>query len=200
MNKCICGKSFLKGQSFNGHKSRCKIHLESVGKTIKHSKRKACSVEQKKKISLAVKKFYIDKKPTGIASSPEKEEERKRKISESMKKNTNAGGLRLGSGRGIKTWYLSHIAGNVYLRSSYELEYAKYLDAMNIKWKQNTESFIYIWKNDKHKYYPDFYLIDENLYIEIKGYETEKDIAKWKYFPHSLKILKLKDLKELNIL
>ena len=66
-------------------------------------------------------------KAKGIASSPKKEMERKRKISDSMKKNPNGGGLREGSGRGIKTWYQSPIAGRVYLRSTYELMYAQIL-------------------------------------------------------------------------
>lgn len=30
--KCECGKEFTNSQSFNGHKSHCKIHLENLGK------------------------------------------------------------------------------------------------------------------------------------------------------------------------
>lgn len=34
---CECGKEYTNSQAFNGHKSSCKIHLESVGKSITKS-------------------------------------------------------------------------------------------------------------------------------------------------------------------
>ena len=71
------------------------------------------SVEYKTKISNALKG-----KSTGKGSTPEKELERRRNISKSMKNNPKAGGLREGSGRGKKMWYESKIAGKVYLRST----------------------------------------------------------------------------------
>jgi hypothetical protein len=61
------------------------------------------SDEYKKKISDSLKKIS-----KGIASTPEKEELRKQKISESMKKNKLSGGIRIGSGRGKKGWYKGH--------------------------------------------------------------------------------------------
>lgn len=33
--------------------------------------------------------------------------------------------------------------------------------------------------NGWHLYFPDFYLPDYNLYVEVKGYETERDRCKW---------------------
>lgn len=110
-----------------------------------------------------------------------------------------AGGLREGSGRGKKCWYESKIAGRVYVRSTYELEYVKWLDSNNINWKGNKEKFEYQWEGKTRYYYPDFYLIDEDCYIEIKGFETKKDKEKWKCFPYKLKILKYKELKELGL-
>ena len=50
------------------------------------------------------------------------------------------------------------------------------------------------------KYIPDFYLPDTNTFVEIKGYVTDKDKAKWKYFPHSLNILKKDELKQIGII
>lgn len=137
---------------------------------------------------------------TGKASTPEKEILRRQRISETMKKNPKAGGLRKGSGRGIKCWYESPIAGRVYLRSTYELEYCKYLDSKGIRWKQNLEGFTYHYRGQEHKYFPDFVLLDENLYIEIKGFKRVNDEAKWKEFPHKLQILYYNDLQKLGIL
>ena len=48
-------------------------------------------------------------------------------------------------------------------------------------------------------YKPDFYLVDENLYIEVKGYETDLDHDKWSQFPHQLKVLRGKDLLEMGL-
>ena len=43
---------------------------------------------------------------------------------------------------------------------------------------RNTDQFNYIF--DKNRLYiPDFKIPDSNIYIEIKGYETDKDHAKW---------------------
>lgn len=75
-------------------------------------------------------------------------------------------------------------------------------DKQNIKWIRNKQQFDYIFENKKRKYTPDFYLSDTDEYIEIKGYETDKDRAKWSQFPKDkiLKIYKQKELKQLQII
>ena len=137
----------------------------------------------------------------GTASTPERELERRRKISETMKKNPKAGGLREGSGRGRKFWYISPQAGKVFLRSTFELEYCKYLDSNNIPWVSNKEGFEYEFKGKIHKYYPDFIVGEGNSkeYVEIKGFKRENDEAKWRSFPHKLRILYYNDLWKLGI-
>jgi len=106
------------------------------------------------------------------------------------------------------TWHTSlakhmHVDYNgVDLHGSWELAYAKFLDLNNIKWVRNKDSFLYMFSGKERRYTPDFYLIDTDEYIEIKGYKTEKDDAKWAQFPANkkLRILMHKDLKELNII
>lgn len=63
--------------------------------------------------------------------------------------------------------------------SSWELIVAKYLDSLNIKWIRNKNSFNYECDNKIHKYFPDFYLVDYDYYIEVKGYERKRDLAKY---------------------
>ena len=110
------------------------------------------------------------------------------------------GGYRKGSGRGKSGWYSSKIAGDVFLDSSWELAYAKHLDKNNIEWKRNTIRFDYIRPNGKQSYYiPDFYLVKEDKYIEIKGFKTELDDYKWKSVDN-LTVLFKKELKELEII
>jgi hypothetical protein len=65
------------------------------------------------------------------------------------------------------------------LRSTWELETAKWLDRQNIKWTNVVKGFDYEWEGSTHIYYPDFHLTEYDRYIEVKGYERERDRAKW---------------------
>mgnify|MGYP002348961458 FL=1 len=81
----------------------------------------------------------------------------------------------------------------------WELNYDIWLDENLIEWQRPNEVFQYTMNDKVHHYTPDFYLPKTNEYIEIKGYETEKDRCKWRDFPLKLRILKRDDLKLLNI-
>lgn len=89
----------------------------------------------------------------------------------------------------------------VLLHSSWEYKFAVYLDENNIEWVRCKESFEYVFDGGKHYYTPDFYLPKYNIYIEIKGYTTDKDLAKWSYFPSdkSLIVLKYDDLIKIGL-
>ncbi len=89
--------------------------------------------------------------------------------------------------------FFSPIAGHITLDSSWEIAYAEYLDKNNINWVRNQIMFPYKFGNRKRlKYYiPDFYLPDEQLYVEIKGYKTDKDDCKWRDFPKYYKLIVL---------
>jgi hypothetical protein len=78
-------------------------------------------------------------------------------------------------------------------QGSWELIFYNYCKSNQISVERCTESFPYTWEGER-SYYPDFYLPDLDLYIEIKGYETERDRKKWEHFPKSLKVLKEKDI------
>lgn len=109
---------------------------------------------------------------TGKAKTAAAEELRRIKISNTMKANVNAGGLRLGSGRGKKGWY-----NGVFCDSTYELVYVIYNLDNNIKFKRNTSGYKYIYNDELHTYYPDFELEDGSL-VEIKGYYNKRVEAK----------------------
>lgn len=96
-----------------------------------------------------------------------------------------------------------HIQYNgVDLHGSWEVSYARYLDQHNIKWIRNTDSFLYYFEDKYRRYTPDFYLPESGEYVEIKGYKTDKDNAKWSQFPKdkTLIVLMHKELKELEII
>ena len=110
-------------------------------------------------------KLNISRTTTGKASTPEKEELRKKKISETMAKNPNAGGYRKGSGRGKQGWYKG-----IYCDSSWELAFLVYYLDHNMNIKRCEERREYFYNNEKHTYIPDF-ITDEGI-VEIKGYKT----------------------------
>lgn len=57
----------------------------------------------------------------------------------------------------------------VYLDSSYELTVAKSLDENNVKWIRPRSLFYTDSKNQKHRYFPDFYLVDYDIYLDPKN-------------------------------
>lgn len=117
---------------------------------------------------------------SGRASTPEKELERRRKISE--KNKLASGGHRPRSGRGKKGRY-----EGFWCDSSWELAFVIYNLEHNIVFARNEKWFPYTYDGVERKFYPDF-LIDGAFY-EIKGYCDNKTKAKIEQFPHELIVL-----------
>lgn len=141
-------------------------------------------------------------KCTGVASTPEKESLRRQRIRDAAKRDGNIGGYREGSGWTKWFQYDSPLAGKVLLNGTWEVAYAQYLDAQAISWRRNRISFSYEWEGKLHKYYPDFYFVQTDEFIEIKGRVVPKDYAKWEAVrrTHKLTVLLQEDLVKLGIL
>ena len=62
------------------------------------------------------------------------------------------------------------------MRSGWELKVSNYLTENNVNWY-----YEFSWlKIEEGKYYlPDFYLPDENKYIEVKGWKTDRTMEKY---------------------
>lgn len=75
------------------------------------------------------------------------------------------------------------------LHCSWEKRVAECMTRMKIKWCKPRNSFTYIHNDSEHEYFPDFYLPEYDLYIEVKGYKTNRDLDKWKNFPKRLIII-----------
>ena len=114
-------------------------------------------------------------KSSGRASTSEKEEERKRKISNAMKGNTNWK-FNKHHGNAKQGWYK-----NIHCDSTWELAYLVYHIENNLYIERCTKCFDFIWENNYHKYIPDF-ITDEGI-IEIKGRKSIKSLEKEKQFP-----------------
>jgi hypothetical protein len=101
---------------------------------------------------------------------------------------TAGGGYRVNGGRGKSGKYKG-----IWCNSTYELVWVIYNLDHGFMFERNLEPFTYLFKNKIHRYYPDF--IQNNEYIEIKGFMRDCDYEKIKQFPHSLKVLFAHNLK-----
>lgn len=84
----------------------------------------------------------------------------------------------------------------IILDSEWERIFAIWLDEKEIKWERPLTGFKYQWEGERI-YYPDFYLPEYDLYIEVKGYTRERDIAKWRSL-NNLKVIKRKDINKIK--
>jgi hypothetical protein len=200
---CIhCGMARKNLNSLRQHQVRCTSNPNGVlvKKTIwtdelrlKQSKKmKECNTnaqrvytdEQRKQMSerfkISNKKFYSD--PKNRKKHSEIMKQVVRNNSESYSASNVSGRVKIFEYNGFK------------LKGRWELLVAEWLDKNNINWTNKISGFNYFWNSGEHIYFPDFYLIDYDIYLEVKGYETERDRMKWKYFPKKLVILKLVEI------
>jgi hypothetical protein len=82
-------------------------------------------------------------------------------------------------------------------QGSWELTFFKWCEDKNITCERNIEGFAYEW-NGTRTYFPDFYLPSYDSYVEVKGYKTEQDDAKWKQFPKKLLTVVKKDIDNIK--
>lgn len=90
------------------------------------------------------------------------------------------------------------IYNNTVLKGSWEVKIAELLDNNDIVWTNKITPIPYFWKNDWHLYFPDFYLPDFDLYIEVKGYQRERDVIKWSFLKKPLLVIKKIEIKLLS--
>lgn len=121
--------------------------------------------------------------------------ERKKKLSESMKLAVQKYPQSYNSSNRGRTKQIEF--DNIKFQGKWELEFYLYCKNNNIKIIKNNKSFDYFW-NGNRKYFPDFYLPDIDLYIEVKGYQVDRDLAKWNHFPEKLKIIRKKDIYDIR--
>lgn len=184
MYKCECGREFEKAQSINAHYSRCKVHRGDKYVARKDYPFRNLSAEKRNEIHTKAGK-------TSFISV-----DRRKSMMEGLKRSPNRhklGGYRKGS----KRWKGEKYNG-VWMDSSWEVRFVKKLDEFGIKWRKNFAPFEYEYDNVIRRYVPDFYLPEIDTWVEVKGWETEKDFFKWKDFPHKLSIVRGDKLAEIE--
>lgn len=86
---------------------------------------------------------------------------------------------------------------DIILDSQWEVDFAIWLDEKQIVWERPNKGFEYIYEDKKHIYYPDFYLPQLDIYVEVKGYKRERDEYKWKSL-HNLIVVSATDIKRIK--
>jgi hypothetical protein len=107
--------------------------------------------------------------------------------------------------RGVQGIYVTRHGDEVWLRSSWEYAYAKYLDSILANWKFEKESYLL---STGERYRPDFFIYDQedhlieivevkSLYFETAKKRLEKAKLASKEFDFSLKIIDENDLNQI---
>lgn len=111
-----------------------------------------------------------------------------------IKDSSKMGGPRDGGGHSKLLPYTNRFDEEMKLNKE-EIEVAEFLDTTEYTWSRNWKGFSYTDLEGKpRKFYPDFYIKDLNLYLEYKGWITDK-------MDHKMKDAQLKnsDLKLLIV-
>lgn len=187
MKQFKCQYCNRKGKSLNSnrqHEIRCKLNPQrievkpSYGMLGKKGKNQyhygaICSEETRKKLSESSRNIRWT-------------EEQKQKHSERMKQVVIDNPEAYSSSNRGRT--KQQIVDGIKCQGQWEVDFYLWCKRHQIACERCNEWFDYTWQGLR-KYNPDFYLPNLDLYIEVKGYATERDHSKWRDFPKKLTII-----------
>jgi hypothetical protein len=196
MNCFFCQKQCKNDNSLKQHEIRCKLNPNKIevkpsfGMRGKKGKNQFTKADE-----LGVSRPEVSEKTRQLLSESSKKyvwlEERKEDHSRVMKEVVKKNPYSYTSSNRGRTKQIEF--DGIKFQGSWELIFYNYCKSNQIPVERCVESFPYTWEGER-SYFPDFYLPDRDLYIEIKGYETERDRRKWEAFPRPLKVLKQSDI------
>lgn len=196
----FCGKECKNANSHKNHERLCKENPHRVYKNGMVGKKGGNQFTKAKELGLPPPKLSTESIAKGLQTKKQNNtlchtEESKKRISDAMKlavlkhpesyTQSNRGRVKLIEYDGVK------------FHGNWELLFYKWCKSNSIKIIRNDLWFDYIW-NGKRKYNPDFYLLDYDCYIEVKGYKTDRDDAKWSSFPKTLKVISKKEIEKIK--
>lgn len=197
-----CDKICKNSNSLRNHERMCKLNPNRNITYLRHDGNKGHKGSNQ----------YIKAKELGL-NKPIISQETRYKLGKSWRGKKHSQEEKVKISKGIRKAILEHpesysssnVNGRVkhYEYNGYkidglwELEVAKYLDSKNIKWEKPNKGFKYEWNNNIHLYFPDFYLPEYNYYIEVKGYQRERDLYKWRSVDNLI-IIKSKEISQIR--
>jgi hypothetical protein len=129
--------------------------------------------------------------------TPERRAEQSARMKQKVLENPDSYSKSNVSGR-VKMYDVVDYNGPTKVKGLWELKVANWLNANNVRWTNTIEPYKYQYNNSWHLYFPDFLLLDTNILIEVKGYQTDRDLAKWKSVNKKLIVLKKKHMLSLE--
>jgi hypothetical protein len=204
-----CGKNSKTLNAAAQHYIRCKLNPDRI--TVKLN---FVEYNNKLKKGLVKKEFYnhFDKATKLNLPKPVDSAATKRKRSEAAKKQVWTESMKQRHSEimkaAVSTHPESYTSSNrgrtkqieydgIKFQGSWELKFYKWCKEKNIKCERNAIGFSYIW-NGNRTYYPDFYLPEFGYYVEVKGYKTDRDDAKWNQFPKKLLIIEKQSMIDIT--
>lgn len=89
-----------------------------------------------------------------------------------VKDSSKMGGVRDGGGKSRLHSYTNRFNEEMKLNKE-EIEVAQFLDTTNYIWQRNWTGFKYVAESgENRKFYPDFYILGLDIYLEYKGWVT----------------------------
>lgn len=122
--------------------------------------------------------------------------ERRAKHSEKMKMVVkNNPHSYLGSNRGrVKQYELDGFK----FHGNWEVLFYLWAKEVGLNPQKCLEGFPYEW-NGIRQYYPDFYLPTLDIYVEVKGFISQRDRAKWGSFPKHLVVIRSFEIEKIQM-
>jgi hypothetical protein len=122
-------------------------------------------------------------------------EESKRKLSASMKRAVENNPESYTSSNRGRTKQI--IVDGIKFQGHWEVDFYLWAKDAGLNPQRATQGFKYNW-NGERTYFPDFYIESKDLYVEVKGYETERDRAKWDQFPKELLVVREQTITDIR--
>lgn len=167
----FCQKEFTSKIGLGNHQVRCKENPDRRLQLLSDAGRLRKSISNRsREWSLEKREAHSKRMKLAVKNSPE------------SYTSSNRGRTKQIEYKGIK------------FQGNWELEFFKWAECSGLNPIRATEGFQYYW-NGFRTYFPDFYILSLDLYIEVKGYETDRDRAKWSQFPKKLRIIKESEIK-----
>ena len=128
----------------------------------------------------------------------EKRKEQSVRMQQVVKNNKDSYSKNNVSGR-VKMYEIMSSTGLTKVKGKWELSLAQWLNDNGISWTNNIEPYKYYWNNSWHLYFPDFHIIDLDMIVEVKGFETDRDKCKWQSVTDKkFKVIRKQDLNNFD--
>ena len=170
--KCECGRDFDNPQSINGHFGHCLIHRKGNPPTNRFESGYGWNKGLTKENDIRIKNT-ADSFKKNLNSGKTIHSFKGKKHSNETKNHLSISRMKyLEKNPHIKWYSISNGIKEIKVQGIWELNVAGWLNKNNISWDRKTIRY------GNRRYTPDFYLIDSDEYLEVKGWLKDRDLRK----------------------